>query len=56
MVEYDMDSEDEIWLKDFNEEIRKKGVHVLSEDTFERLIDRLEKESFLQVRIFLEFS
>lgn len=40
MVEYDMDSEDEQWLSSTN---------TLSEDLFEKAIDRLEKESFLQV-------
>lgn len=45
---YDMDSEDEEWVKKFNEEsslINEHWDHA-SEDTFEMIIDALEKASF----------
>lgn len=45
-VEYDMDSEDETWLIDYNKERRRDGLSALTEDEFELIIDRLEKESF----------
>jgi hypothetical protein len=48
MVEYDMDSEDEAWLSSHNEERKSQGLVPLSEDDFEMIIDRLEKESFQQ--------
>lgn len=51
-VEYDMDSEDEVWLSEFNKERRRKGLIPLSEDDFEYMIDRLEKESFNHVKLF----
>jgi hypothetical protein len=49
MVEYDMDSEDEMWVTRFNSDRRAESRQTISEDLFEKAIDRLEKESFLQV-------
>ncbi|EGG14670.1 PHD zinc finger-containing protein [Cavenderia fasciculata] len=42
MVEYDMDSEDEEWLTEYN----KSSNTIYTEDDFEAVIDRLEKETF----------
>jgi hypothetical protein len=49
MVEYDMDSEDETWLKETNEKRKKSNLVEITEDDFEYMIDRLEKESFAVV-------
>lgn len=47
-VEYDMDKQDEEWLKLFNtDRARQYGITV-SEDDFEKIMDRLEKESFFE--------
>lgn len=43
-VEYDMDLEDLHWLKNFN----KDNKFAISEAEFERIMDRLEKESYLE--------
>lgn len=45
-IEYDLDSEDEHWLADINKQRGEKGMELLTEDDFEKIIDRLEKESF----------
>lgn len=53
-VEYDMDEEDDIWLKLVNEErcgvVEGSGVSLapISQEQFEILMDRLEKESYFQ--------
>jgi len=47
-VEYDMDSEDEAWLANFNKGRRSAGLFTATEDDFEKIIDRLEKETFNQ--------
>ncbi|NXS96565.1 BRPF3 protein, partial [Jacana jacana] len=49
-VEYDMDEEDLAWLEMVNEKRRDDGYGTISADTFELLVDRLEKESYLENR------
>ncbi|NXF10826.1 BRPF3 protein, partial [Smithornis capensis] len=49
-VEYDMDEEDLAWLEIINEKRRADGCGTVSADTFELLVDRLEKESYLESR------
>ncbi|NXK19381.1 BRPF3 protein, partial [Arenaria interpres] len=49
-VEYDMDEEDLVWLEMVNEKRRNDGYGTVSADTFELLVDRLEKESYLESR------
>ncbi|CAO2608730.1 Bromodomain and PHD finger-containing protein 3 [Lemmus lemmus] len=49
-VEYDMDEEDLAWLDMVNEKRRVDGHSSVSADTFELLVDRLEKESYLESR------
>ncbi|KAM6311104.1 bromodomain and PHD finger-containing protein 3 isoform 2-T3 [Podargus strigoides] len=49
-VEYDMDEEDLAWLEMVNEKRRDDGYGTISADTFELLVDRLEKESYLESR------
>lgn len=48
-VEYDMDEEDAAWLGIINEKRKSGGIPEVSIDTFELLMDRLEKESYFQV-------
>ncbi|ORZ05888.1 hypothetical protein BCR41DRAFT_425300 [Lobosporangium transversale] len=45
-VEYDMDEQDEFWLKEVNAERRKQDLGEVSASLFEKIIDRLEKEWF----------
>uniref|UniRef100_A0A131Y2J2 Putative phd finger protein n=1 Tax=Ixodes ricinus TaxID=34613 RepID=A0A131Y2J2_IXORI len=47
-VEYDMDEEDCAWLQLMNGRRRADGLGEVSCDTFELLMDRLEKESYFQ--------
>lgn len=49
-VEYDMDEEDLAWLEMVNEKRRDDGYGMVSAETFELLVDRLEKESYLESR------
>lgn len=49
-VEYDMDEEDIAWLDMINEKRRADGHSSVSADAFELLVDRLEKESYLESR------
>ncbi|KTG05663.1 hypothetical protein cypCar_00029068 [Cyprinus carpio] len=49
-AEYDMDEEDVAWLELVNDRRVSEGHPQVSPDTFELLIDRLEKESFLESR------
>jgi len=44
LVEYDMDEQDSAWLNIYNEERRQNDLPEISEDVFELLIDRIEKE------------
>ncbi|KAF9188196.1 nuA3 HAT complex component nto1 [Haplosporangium sp. Z 11] len=45
-VEYDMDEQDEFWLKEINTERRKQDLGEVTASIFEKIIDRLEKEWF----------
>ncbi|XP_034019012.1 bromodomain-containing protein 1 [Thalassophryne amazonica] len=47
-TEYDMDEEDYAWLDLVNEKRRSEGVSQVSHNVFEFLIDRFEKELFLE--------
>uniref|UniRef100_A0A671QCX7 Bromodomain and PHD finger-containing protein 3-like n=1 Tax=Sinocyclocheilus anshuiensis TaxID=1608454 RepID=A0A671QCX7_9TELE len=49
-AEYDMDEEDMAWLELVNERRASEGHPQVSPDTFELLLDRLETESFLELR------
>ncbi|XP_075470235.1 bromodomain and PHD finger-containing protein 3 isoform X2 [Ascaphus truei] len=49
-VEYDVDEVDLAWLEIVNEKRRNDGLSLVTVDTFEMLLDRLEKESYLQSR------
>jgi hypothetical protein len=46
ICEYDMDEQDVCWLKEINKERRAEDVSEISEITFEKIIDQLEKEWF----------
>lgn len=52
-VEYDMDEEDAAWLGIINERRAGNGVPEVPIDIFELLMDRLEKESYFQVYIYI---
>ncbi|KAL0968009.1 hypothetical protein UPYG_G00261000 [Umbra pygmaea] len=45
-VEYDMDEEDYAWLELLNEKRKSEGISQVSQNLFEFLMDRFEKESF----------
>lgn len=45
-VEYDMDEQDQEWLEALNQERRKDGLDSISYETFEIILDQLEKEWF----------
>ncbi|XP_064487011.1 bromodomain-containing protein 1-like isoform X2 [Ornithodoros turicata] len=47
-VEYDMDEEDCAWLQLMNDQRHAEGLSEVGADTFELLMDRLEKESYFQ--------
>lgn len=53
-VEYDMDEEDCAWLSIINEQRAAAGLPDVPVDTFELLMDRLEKESYFQVIYYFE--
>lgn len=48
-VEYDLDEEDCAWLGIINEKRAESGLPAVPVDTFELLMDRLEKESYFQM-------
>ncbi|KAL0275675.1 UNVERIFIED_CONTAM: hypothetical protein PYX00_003463 [Menopon gallinae] len=48
-VEYDLDEEDCAWLSIINEKRAENGLPPVPVDTFELLMDRLEKESYFQM-------
>ena len=52
-VEYDMDEQDQCWLKLYNSERRKEFLGDISPYLFECIIDKLEKEWFNLVIILL---
>ncbi|KAF9919626.1 nuA3 HAT complex component nto1 [Linnemannia zychae] len=45
-VEYDMDEQDEIWLREINAQRRKQDLGEVTRTMFEKIFDRLEKEWF----------
>ncbi|XP_040214966.1 peregrin isoform X1 [Rana temporaria] len=47
-VEYDMDEEDYIWLDFMNERRKTESLNCIPQETFEYLMDRLEKESYFE--------
>ncbi|XP_057185880.1 bromodomain-containing protein 1b isoform X1 [Triplophysa rosa] len=47
-VEYDMDEEDYAWLELINEKRKSDGYSQVSQNLFEFLMDRFEKESFFE--------
>ncbi|XP_077151518.1 bromodomain and PHD finger-containing protein 3 isoform X3 [Ranitomeya variabilis] len=49
-VEYDLDETDLAWLDMINEKRQSDGFSTVPADTFELLLDKLEKESYLQNR------
>uniref|UniRef100_UPI00358FE996 bromodomain-containing protein 1 isoform X2 n=1 Tax=Myxine glutinosa TaxID=7769 RepID=UPI00358FE996 len=49
-VEYDMDEEDYAWLDMMNEKRRESGQTAVSQEAFELLMDRFEKESYFESR------
>jgi bromodomain and PHD finger-containing protein 1 len=48
-----MDEEDCAWLSIINERRAADGLSDVPVDTFELLMDRLEKESYFQVTLYL---
>ena len=55
-MEYDLDEEDCAWLGIINEKRAESGLPPIPVDTFELLMDRLEKESYFQVSVYLANS
>ncbi|TRY82279.1 hypothetical protein DNTS_009381 [Danionella cerebrum] len=49
-VEYDMDEEDYAWLELINEKRKSDGYSQVSQNLFEFLMDRFEKESFFDTQ------
>uniref|UniRef100_A0A3Q3A766 Bromodomain and PHD finger containing, 3b n=1 Tax=Kryptolebias marmoratus TaxID=37003 RepID=A0A3Q3A766_KRYMA len=49
-AEYDMDEEDAAWLEMINTGRTSEGFSVVSPDTFELLVDRLEEEAYREAR------
>ncbi|XP_008115322.1 bromodomain-containing protein 1 isoform X5 [Anolis carolinensis] len=49
-VEYDMDEEDYAWLEIINEKRKSDGISVVSQNMFEFLMDRFEKESYCETQ------
>lgn len=47
-VEYDMDEEDYAWLDMMNDKRKKESTSLVSQEVFEIMMDRLEKESYFQ--------
>lgn len=47
-VEYDMDLEDINWLESFNDTVASKKKFLVSENDFEKVMDRLEKVSYFE--------
>ncbi|XP_051975847.1 bromodomain-containing protein 1-like isoform X1 [Xyrauchen texanus] len=50
VVEYDMDEEDYAWLELINEKRKRDGHSQVSQNVFEFLMDRFEKESFFETQ------
>ncbi|XP_061698167.1 bromodomain-containing protein 1-like isoform X3 [Syngnathoides biaculeatus] len=49
-VEYDMDEEDYAWLELLNEKRKSEGISQVSNNLFEFIMDRFEKESYATTR------
>ncbi|PKI83844.1 Nto1p [Malassezia vespertilionis] len=49
-VEYDMDEQDQAWLAEMNETRKKEQLDAVSFESFEIIMDRLEKEWFALVK------
>ncbi|XP_030589640.1 bromodomain and PHD finger-containing protein 3 isoform X2 [Archocentrus centrarchus] len=49
-AEYDMDEEDTAWLEMVNVDRTSEGYSAVLPETFERLLDRLEEEAYLEAR------
>ncbi|XP_059806402.1 bromodomain and PHD finger-containing protein 3 isoform X1 [Hypanus sabinus] len=49
-VEYDMDEEDYAWLEMINEKRKSDMLGIVSQEIFEYLMDKLEKESYFESR------
>ncbi|CAI9715056.1 peregrin-like isoform X7 [Octopus vulgaris] len=47
-IEYDMDEEDHAWLEIINEKRRNDSLQIITQEVFEILMDRFEKEAFFQ--------
>ncbi|KAL3851628.1 hypothetical protein ACJMK2_015361 [Sinanodonta woodiana] len=47
-IEYDMDEEDHAWLELMNDSRKKNGLITVTQEHFELLMDRFEKEAFFQ--------
>ncbi|XP_064632300.1 peregrin-like isoform X3 [Lineus longissimus] len=47
-IEYDMDEEDYAWLELINEKRKKENLSSVTQEIFETLMDRFEKEAFFQ--------
>lgn len=47
-VEYDIDEEDYIWLDFMNKKRESDAVSPITQEVFEYLMDRLEKESYFE--------
>ncbi|GAB1597887.1 peregrin-like [Argonauta hians] len=47
-IEYDMDEEDHAWLEIINEKRRSDSLQIITQEVFEILMDRFEKEAFFQ--------
>ncbi|KAL8617955.1 hypothetical protein ACOMHN_052906 [Nucella lapillus] len=47
-VEYDMDEEDHAWLELMNEKRNGDGTSTVTQEVFETLMDRFEKEAYFQ--------
>lgn len=47
-VEYDMDEADTKWLNDLNDKFQEKYNYTITDNDFEKIMDRLEKESYFE--------
>eukprot|EP01114_Cavostelium_apophysatum_P017285 TRINITY_DN5101_c0_g1_i1.p1 TRINITY_DN5101_c0_g1~~TRINITY_DN5101_c0_g1_i1.p1 ORF type:complete len:1126 (-),score=329.09 TRINITY_DN5101_c0_g1_i1:9-3386(-) len=52
-VEYDLDEEDEEFLRKYNKRRKKEGLFPITENDLEMMMDRLEKESFRYESLFI---
>ena len=47
-IEYEMNEEDHVWLENINHDRTSRGCEKVTQDQFEHLKDRLEKEAFFE--------